>query len=209
MVFNKNGRLIRTPFYYNKIKLENVRMFKYLGFLITPSGEIKSGLTDLKDRALKGFYKLKNAMGDSFRSHIGITLHLFDALIKPILMYMSDFWGGLPPIEDKQNPIEKFHYMVCKQILGVQKQTTNIGVLLELGRLPIKTFAIKSAIKNWERIRMGKINEILKSSHATALINDLPWITHIKSVSRNHNININSPNISTTKKTPAYSQSTS
>ena len=58
-------------------------MFKYLGFLITPSGEIKSGLTDLKDRALKGFYKLKNAMGDSFRSHIGITLHLFDALIKP------------------------------------------------------------------------------------------------------------------------------
>ena len=68
-------------------------------------------------------------------------------------MYMSDFWGGLPPIEDKKNPIEKFHYMVCKQILGVQKQTTNIGVLLELGRLPIKMFAIKSVIKNWERMK--------------------------------------------------------
>ncbi len=153
MIFNKTGRLIRTPFYYNKLKLENVNKFKYLGFLLTPSGEIKSGLKDLRDRALKGFFKLKNAMGDSFRSHIEITLHLFDSLIKPILMYMSDFWGGLQPPDEKYHPIEKLHFMACKQILGVQKQTTNIGVLLELGRIPLQHFAIKTAIKIWERIK--------------------------------------------------------
>ena len=54
MIFNKGGRLIRTPFYYNNVKLENVNKFKYLGFLLTPSGEIMSGLKDLQDRALKG-----------------------------------------------------------------------------------------------------------------------------------------------------------
>ena len=94
MIFNKGGRLIRTPFYYNNVKQENVNKFKYLGFLLTPSGEIMSGLMDLRDRALKGYYKLKTAMGESFRLHLNVTIHLFDTLIKPILMYMSDFWGG-------------------------------------------------------------------------------------------------------------------
>ena len=89
MIFNKTGKILRTPFYYNNSKLENVNKFKYLGFLLTPSGEIKSGLQDLRDRALKGFYKLKNALGDSFRSNVRITLHLFDFLIKPIVMYLK------------------------------------------------------------------------------------------------------------------------
>ena len=55
MIFNKTGKLLRTPFYYQNKRLENVRNFKYLGFLLTPSGEIKTGLNDLRDRALKAF----------------------------------------------------------------------------------------------------------------------------------------------------------
>ena len=62
MIFNKTGRLIRTPFYYNKTKLENVKQFKYLGFLLTTSGKTKAGIKDLKDRALKAFFKLKNSI---------------------------------------------------------------------------------------------------------------------------------------------------
>ena len=186
MIFNKGGKLLRTPFHYNNEKLENVRKFKYLGFLITPSGEIISGLNDLRDRALKGFYKLKSAMGDYFRDNIRITI--FDSLIKPILMYMNDFWGGLPAIKEKCNPIEKLHFMVCKQILGVQKQTTNVGVLLELGRIPLQNFAVKAAIKNWERIKKGNINGILMNSHIDAIFNNLPWITNIKAILQSHSI---------------------
>ena len=94
MIFNKGGRLLRTPFYYGGDKLENVNRFKYLGFMITSAGGIKAGLEDLRDRAMRAFYKLKGAMGESFHTHVGITLHLLDSLVKPILMYMSDFWGG-------------------------------------------------------------------------------------------------------------------
>ena len=78
MIFNKTGRLLRTKFYYNDELLENVRTFKYLGFLLTPSGEINSGLQDLRERAIKAFYKLKSSMGEFFRSNIEITMHLFD-----------------------------------------------------------------------------------------------------------------------------------
>ena len=150
MIFNKTGRLLLRPFYLNGVQLEMVRSYKYLGLLLTPSGELNTGLKDLRDRAFRAFMKVKNDMGSSFNQDISLVLSLVDALIKPILLYASDFWGCLKL--PKNNPIENLHMMMCKQILGVQKQTTNIGVLLELGRIPLNFFATKFAIKNWERI---------------------------------------------------------
>ena len=162
MTFNKTGRLMRKTFFIKGVPIENVRSYKYLGFLVTPSGEIRSGLQDLRDRALKGFMKLKTTLGNVFRQDIVTTLTLIDSIIKPVLLYLSDFWGCLKL--PKNNPIENLHMMMCKQLLGVQKQTTNHGVLLELGRTPLYIQAAKQAIKNWERIRRGKANVILMAS---------------------------------------------
>ena len=131
--------------------LENVHQYKYLGFIFTPSGEISTGMKDLRDRALKSYHALKNKMGDTFNRDIMITLSLFDSLIRPILLYSSDFWGCLKL--PKNNPIETLHMKICKQILGVHRQTTNIGVLLELGRMSLDLEGIKLGVKNWERIR--------------------------------------------------------
>ena len=178
IIFNKNGRLIRKRFLFNNILLETTRSFKYLGFLITPSGEIKSGLKDLRDRAMKAFFKLKTVMGTEFNRNVQTTLSLLDSLINPILLYCSDFWGCLKLPKD--NPIAKFHLMACKHILGVQKQTTNVGVLLELGRIPLEIYTKKAAIKNWERIKLGRINPYLRASHDNAVKDNLPWISNIQ-----------------------------
>ena len=147
-------------------------------FLVTPSGEVRSGLYDLRDRALKAFMKLKNKLGTAFNKDILTTLNLIDTLVKPILLFNSDFWGcmKLP----KNNPIENLHMMMCKQLLGVQKQTTNIGILLELGRVPLQLYAIKLAIKNWERIKQKKANMYLNLAYSDALKENLQWITSIK-----------------------------
>ena len=59
MVLNKTGRLIRRDFSLKGVKLENVGSYKYLGFLVTPSGEITTGLRDLRDRGLKAYMKIK------------------------------------------------------------------------------------------------------------------------------------------------------
>lgn len=56
MIFNKSGRHVRRNFYFGSQKVETTRDYKYLGFKITPSGEINSGLKDLKDRAMKAFF---------------------------------------------------------------------------------------------------------------------------------------------------------
>ena len=96
-------------------------------------------------------------------------------MIKPILLYCSDFWDYLKL--PKNNPIETLHMRICKQILGVQKQTTNIGVLLELGRTPIIISCIKLAVKNWERIKKKNANCLLL---AYAVKENLLWISCIK-----------------------------
>ena len=70
---------------------------------------------------------------------------------------------------------------MLKQVLGVQKQTTNDGVLLELGRTPLCFDAKRFSIKNWERIIRGKANTPLLGSLKESIELDLPWTSHIKS----------------------------
>ena len=69
---------------------------------------------------------------------------------------------------------------ICKQLLGLQKSTTNVGVLLELGRVPLSLYAIKLAIKNWERIRKNKANRLVIESYKESSKEKLSWILSIK-----------------------------
>ena len=163
MIFNKTGKFFRRTFnFYNK-NIFTTNSYKYLGFIVIPSGEITSGLKDLKDRALRAYFKLKSSMGHYFRLYPEVTITLFDALIKPILLYASDFWGCLKM--PTNNPIENTHMRFCKDLLDVQRQTTNIGVLLDLGRVPIMLYGRKNCIKNWCRIHvLGRANDLMHLS---------------------------------------------
>jgi len=141
MIFNKTGRHIRRNFHLGKIRLDTTTEYKYLGFKITPYGGIAPGIHDLKNRALKAYHKMKHQMGSSFRTHPIITIKLFKTLIQPILLYASDFWGTLKL--PNNNPIENAFMKFCKELLGVQKQTPNVGVLLELGETPLSFIGSK------------------------------------------------------------------
>ena len=77
-------------------------------------GGISSGLKDLKDRGIKALYKIKHQLGPLFLQHPKVTIKIFDTLVKPILLYASDFWG-IP----KNNPIENVHIKFCKELLRV------------------------------------------------------------------------------------------
>ena len=187
MIFNKTGRLLKNfEFTYNNTPLSCVREYKYLGFMVTPSGEIRTGLEDLRIRALKAFAKMKKALGIHFRLKLSNTLHLFTYIIRPILLYCSDFWGCLK--QPKNHPIEKFQLMFCKQLLCVKKQTNTDGVLLELGMVPITFHAKKLAIRNWERIQRDKGNDLLLASHKYAVQRNLPWGSSMRDTFTNNGL---------------------
>ena len=72
--------------------------------------------------------------------------------------------------------------MFCKQLLGVQKQTNTMGILLELAMVPITYHALKAAIKNWDRVRNKKSNNLLYESLNNASKENLTWISSIKTL---------------------------
>jgi hypothetical protein len=60
---------------------------------------------------------------------------LFDALIKPIILYGSEIWGT------GNNCItETFHNRFCKSMLGLSRNATNSTTLGDLGRFPMQIF---------------------------------------------------------------------
>ena len=190
MVFNKTGRHIRCNIKINNMTITSVREYKYLGFLVTPSGEVSTGINDLKSRALYALVQLRKKLGVNFRENVKISFYLFDSLVKPIMLYCSDFWGPLcidkkTPSEmlPKRNVIDLVHMKFLKQLLGVQTQTSNLGVLLETGRVPLLTYAIKNSIKNWFRIDiLSECNTLTKLSFQNIVNNDFVWYRNIKKI---------------------------
>ena len=71
------------------VQLECVRTYEYLGFVLTPSVEIATGLKDLRNRAFKAFMKIKYE--HTFNEDLPLILSLILSLVKPILLYASDF----------------------------------------------------------------------------------------------------------------------
>ena len=66
-----------------------------------------------------------------------------------------------------------------KQLLGVQ--TSNLGVLLETGRVPFMTYAIKNSIKNWHRIVINNdCSPLTQLSFLNIVEKDMDWYKNIK-----------------------------
>ena len=76
---------------------------------------------------------------------------LFDAVIRPILIYGSEVWSQQfskkyheQQLDNNDSIIyENLHKQVCKHILGVRKFTSNPGSRTELGRIPLSVQIIK------------------------------------------------------------------
>ena len=58
MIFNKTGKFMKRNFIYKNSKIETVREYKYLGFLLVPFGSITPGLHDLKSRSNRALFKI-------------------------------------------------------------------------------------------------------------------------------------------------------
>ena len=172
MCFSNSGKLIRNCFSINGEPIEDVKQYKYLGFVFTAWGGLKTGLSDLHDRGLKAFYTLKKALGYGFYRYPRVSIKLYEAIVKQILLYGSDYWGAF---EVKRNPIEQVHISFCKQLLGVSRRTTNNSVLIELGFVPLKIDATKRVVRNWLRISNNNCNAIIKDAHSSTNPVNFHW----------------------------------
>ena len=133
MVFNKDNRTHKRKFFFKK-KVEFMRNFTYLGFNVSLVGNIRDGLFNLHKRAQKAFYQLKNQLGDMFYREPVLAIKLFNALVKPILLYCSDFWRCYCNNFSFSDSTDGLNISLCKHLSAVKRQTSNVASLLEMGR---------------------------------------------------------------------------
>ena len=89
-------------------------------------------------------------------------------LIKPILLYASEVWE--PFLENDYdkwdyNEIEKVHLQFLKQILGVNRSTTNILVRGELNRHSLQREVLKRHIKYVQYVTQKEGNRLVTQAY--------------------------------------------
>ena len=148
MIFNKNTT--KEVFKYMGNILENTKEYIYLGLSFSKSGSFTNSIKLLNLKAQRAYFALKNMLRDTKISPKLYT-RLFDSLIRPILLYASEIWGGFgikkgnkhnsvyeQIMFNDKTPYEKVNIMLSKQCLQLPRRASNMASRAELGRLPLR-----------------------------------------------------------------------
>ena len=162
MVISNNGYTPHEVMNFGGIILKWATTYKYLGILIHSNGKMTAATENLCTRGWKAMFKMKSAFKDIVVTPV-TKLKFFDILVKPIVCYASEVWGGsanfwkCKTIEDfwktaSQFPVENFHKKFCKNLLGVHPKACNNAVMGELGRYPMFLYIIKAMLRFYKHI---------------------------------------------------------
>ena len=189
-MISKSNIASASKLLFNNEIIEQVFSFKYLGIEFSYDGNNLVSQTDIYKKGLKAYFKLIRSLNPPPTP--AISLHLFDHLVKPILLYGCEIWSPIdlkykstinkqpmtnktlfinqlrdkyPFITkhmDKIDPIEKLHLKFLKSILGVHSKATNLAVYGELGRYPLLIDSITRCMKYIQYIETETENKLLQ-----------------------------------------------
>ena len=168
LVYRKGGFLGRQErWFFGKEQMEVVNNYKYLGYTMTTKLSIEIPLAEFAGRAkskittiFKTLYKLGKIEPDIF-------FKLFDAQVKPTVLYAAELWGLAN--EEILKTIEKVHTYACKKLLGVTPRTPSTMIQTELNRHPITIDAKIRAVKYWAKILQLNDNRLPRQAYEREL----------------------------------------
>src|SRR4029434_5093414 len=173
MIFQKRHTILNSVYRITtgEQKLEQVKIYCYLGLMISSTGHFDGAISDLTEKAKTTYYMLRNSLL-TYNHTIKLCLQIFDSILKPILLYGSEVWGtkfkNKLDTWDKSHP-ELFHLEFCKNILGVNRSCPNIACRAELGRYPLLLDIQKRAAKFWNHLQISKPD---RHHHTAAQLRD-------------------------------------
>ena len=139
---------------------------------------------------MKACFKLRQLLFAESNIPIKIHLQMFDAMIKPILLYCTEVWtadmftNAKTILTNLTNPMEKLHMKFCKYILKVNNKASNIACLMELGRYPLIVSCITQMVKYWLKICKKPDNTLTREAYDLGCqlnnANTDNWVSGIK-----------------------------
>ncbi len=170
LVFRQCGRKSNKTFYLNNEELETVTTFKYLGITISASGSFTQGVEELSKKGKKAWFSLRSNIKIDLLNNPKLYLKLVNSMINPILTYGAEIWcqqyhklfSKIDFMRMDSLPFERTHNKICKQLLGVKKNVSNIAANLELGTSPLSVFIIKKMLNYWVKLELSPVDSLLR-----------------------------------------------
>ncbi|KAL9969651.1 hypothetical protein ACROYT_G021888 [Oculina patagonica] len=168
IIFSGNGQNKNNiNFKYDNESLQIVDKQTYLGIEMTSSGRYTYAREILSKKATKVLSIIKRSFSNTDSAAIAIKNKLFNALVKPVLLYACEIWGpellSYKTHFDKST-IEQVHIKFCKQTLNVPWYTENIACRAELGRYPLIIDMKTSIFSYWQRLKYCCNNVLLSEA---------------------------------------------
>ena len=161
------GQKNAPDIYFNGQRIEAVQSYKYLGNIISTIASAKGDIfrenySYLCNQAKEAIFGMKQKL-----KHIGklpprILFHMFETLIRPILLYGSDVWGIRRQGNDM---VDKVFYCFIRCALGVKATTSNLMVLGESGQMPPSVFSHTNVICYLKRLHHLPSRMIVKQMY--------------------------------------------
>ena len=189
------GRKKQPKLKYKGGYLDYVTSFTYLGIKIHKSGITQQTKNELVMKAQKAWFKIKYILHSNRIRSPKLFSSLFDACVKPIITYGAEIWGhtdnpqaNLFQLYDKK---ERLHLQSCKWLLNVSWKCSNIGVLGELGRYPLKLDIQQKMLKYWIHLQYSiDKNSILYKTYEKAKSLNSKWHCAINDILKYLNIDL-------------------
>ena len=158
MVFkNKGGREKERFWWWGKDRLEEVKKYKYLGYMMTRNGEDKEHIRERIRKARVAMGWIWSYGERKFKGDVRWRLKLFDSVVKGILYYGVEIWGY-----KEWKEIEAVQDKYLKWVLGLERTTPGYIVREELKRNKLRVETGWRAGRWEERIEKGEGGEIGK-----------------------------------------------
>jgi hypothetical protein len=112
----------------------------------------------LEDNARKAIYGIKNRIHNLGYLPPHIMIALFNALVKPVIMYGCEVWGVLPKAVERA---DKVFLQYLKQVLNVKTSTSNIITYGECGQMALSQSILQASACFLNRIHHKPSNSLV------------------------------------------------
>jgi hypothetical protein len=161
MIFRKGGHLSKAEkWFYKGKQIEVVNSYKYLGFTLTTKLSFDIALDEFAGRAKRKVVEIMKTMWRLECSDVSVFFKLFDAQVKPMLLYAAEIWGL-----SRYQVVESVHMFACKRLLNVSVKTPNTMVYGELGRYPLYIDSAIYAIRYWFKLQNMLLARLPKQAY--------------------------------------------
>ena len=183
IVIFRNGGYIakREKWFYNGQNITIVNSYKYLGLFLTTRMTFSNALNEMGNKARKGVTDIFRTLWRLGDFSAPIFFKMFDAQIKPMLLYGSEIWGL-----KEYKSVEKVHTFALKKLLNVSPRTPNDMAYGETGRFPLYVHSYTACIKYWLRLTTMDISRLPRKAYSMLLLlhnsGKFCWVSQVRQV---------------------------